>query len=143
MLLALGLRARARVTLMSALDIEEIAPQVLAKLDGGASITQILDAMPDSAQIIVGAAMEALKATKFYYSKEEGGMVHEPDYKTRLDAAKFLASYRDGLPAQTTEIRLKKAEASADDVLKAARSSSAMRDALRTMLLETGEDSNS
>ena len=70
-------------------------------------------------------------------------MVHEPDYKTRLDAAKFLASYRDGLPAQTTEIRLKKAEASADDVLKAARSSSAMRDALRTMLLETGEDSNS
>ena len=65
------------------------------------SLNAALNRIPNARQLVIDAATEALKATKFYYSKEEGGMVHEPDYKTRLDAAKFLAAYLDGLPAQS------------------------------------------
>jgi hypothetical protein len=65
-------------------------------------VREILEALPDAAQTIVLAALEGLKAEKFYWDAASKGMVHEPDYRTRLDAAKFLAAYLDGLPMQTT-----------------------------------------
>jgi len=88
---------------MSDLGIDESAAlTVPADIVPGTSLRQILDSMPEARRLILNTAFRCLGARKFYFDKAEGGMVFEPDYKTQLDAVKFLASYQEGLPVQTS-----------------------------------------
>lgn len=65
------------------------------------SIREILRRTPNSRRVVIETAFRCLNARKFFFDKSEGCMVFEPDYKTQLDAVKFLAAYGDGLPVQT------------------------------------------
>jgi hypothetical protein len=128
-LLARWSRVRARVTVAEELDIDETPT--------GSTLSEILERTSGAREAVIKTWLEGLKATKFYYSKSEGGMVHEPDYKARQDAADSLAAYLDGKPAQTTIVRV---PSSGRDpflaVKEAARQSPAVREALREMLDE-------
>lgn len=70
--------------------------------DDSASMMRQIRSIPDIHKQIVEAAVEALQAMKWHWDIESKSVVYEPDHKARLDAARFLASYGDGLPTQTT-----------------------------------------
>lgn len=66
------------------------------------SLREMLERRPNAKQMILDAAFEALGAKRGWREKGQSGVKWEPDYKTRLDAARFLAAYIEGLPVVTT-----------------------------------------
>lgn len=63
---------------------------------------EMMEKIPRARSIILAAAFRALGARKAWYEKGNSEANWEPDFKTQLDAAKFLLSYADGLPVQTS-----------------------------------------
>lgn len=99
--------------------------------DGGRTAREMLEKIPNARHLILAAAFRCLDAQKFYHDKAAGGMVHEPDYKTQLDATKLLLSYLDGLPVETQlQLHVPSTGAKAFDLEAAARKSPALRERL-------------
>lgn len=73
-------------------------------IPNGPSLVAIMSEVPDGRRLVVHAMREAMQATKYYYDAGARKMVHTPDYKVRLEAAKAWASYTDGIPAKTLNV---------------------------------------
>ena len=87
------------------LAIDDLTPEKIAEtieVRADAGVREAVNRMPGARSLILAEVFRCLSATKYYYSKSEGGMVHEPDYRTRLDAAKLLLAYVEGLPVATS-----------------------------------------
>jgi hypothetical protein len=66
-----------------------------------------------------------LKATKKFWSPVEKAFIEEPDYKIRMDAAKTVIAYGDGMPVQRS-IAVSDSFESLRDALNAAAGQSAL-----------------
>jgi hypothetical protein len=65
------------------------------------NLCAMVEAMPNGRGLVLAAAVECLGAQRSYYDMVAKMTVHEPEYRVRLDAAKFLASYVWGIPPKT------------------------------------------
>jgi hypothetical protein len=100
--------------------------------DTKTSLRQILESWPGGAkQMILQAAFEALGARRGWNQKGQSEVQWEPDYRTRLDAARFLAAYVEGLPIQTSvQVAVGDQPGAAMSLEEAASRSPALRDRL-------------
>ena len=91
---------------MIEIELQEATVEAVEIIEGNkspaGSLQAVLDSVPRLRQMIAGSAITALAARKSMWSKEKDDWIFEPDGKCRLEACKFLASYADGLPTQTT-----------------------------------------
>lgn len=71
-------------------------------VDAADCIRDMIQKIPNARALILAEAFRCLGATRYYFDRKEGRMVHEPDFKVRLDAARLLIAYADGLPIQTS-----------------------------------------
>lgn len=62
----------------------------------------LLLAMPVVKAKAAAAIVRALDATKFYFDKALGGMVHVPDFPVQLAAGKLICERTEGLPVLMT-----------------------------------------
>jgi hypothetical protein len=138
-----GVSSRARAhTGEIAPELEVFAKSIEAdsQLPPSAGIREIVLASPSLRKQVVAAAVRCLGATKWYYSTSQKKHVYDPDYATQLKAAAWLASYSDGLPAQTNlNINANAGAApqvSPEDMLAA---SPAAREAMRRALARADE----
>ena len=67
----------------------------------GENLCEMVEAMPNGRGLVLAAAVECLGARRTFYDSLSKSMVMEPEYRVRLDAAKFLASYVWGIPPKT------------------------------------------
>ena len=89
------------------LDPPNPATEIASLIERGefnavASLKELLDKIPTARNVILAAGFRALGARKCYFEKGSGVRLWEADYRTQLDAVKWLAGYSDGLPTQTT-----------------------------------------
>jgi hypothetical protein len=118
---------------MDILDIEN--PEIVAA--GGQSLSAILESLPDARRMVVQAWIDGLRAERWQYDLVTKQKVVEPDHRERRENAKLLAAYLDGLPKETTVVTVKgDAGGQLTALREAARSSPAIREALREMLDE-------
>src|ERR1700733_14165389 len=83
-----------------------VAEDIADQIDEGAfgavtSIRELLDQIPNARQVVIAQAFRCLGARKYYFDRASNAMKFEPDWKTSLEAVKFLTAYQDGLPVQT------------------------------------------
>lgn len=100
---------------------------------------EIILAHPKVRELAVAAAVRALVATKFYFDKKSGQMVHEPDYATQIKAVTVLVSYSDGLPVQTNmniNANMGKSKRSENEDAALALSSPALREELKRQIAD-------
>lgn len=64
-------------------------------------LAEQLKSRPNLMSQVVDVVAESLGAVKKQWDLKAGVMLEEPDHRIRLDAAKFIAAYTEGLPAQT------------------------------------------
>src|SRR5208283_332321 len=101
-------RSRARIPVDLGITEQENDPlAIAAAFDRGnfgeaESAREMLSRIPRARSIILAAAFRALGARRGRFEKGETKIQWEPDFKTQLEAAKFLLAYADGLPIQTT-----------------------------------------
>jgi hypothetical protein len=89
--------------------------------------------------MVLAAAIQALGARRNYFDRNAKQFVAEPDWSARLKAIVWIGSYSDGLPAQTTLLKVDAGANKLDSLAAlrlAARESPAMRETLREMLAE-------
>src|SRR5437764_490807 len=81
-----SLRGRARRHTRA--EAETLAAQIEndTRLLDGATVREIILAHPDIRKKVVAAAVRCLTATKWRFDKDEGRVVHEPDYATQTKA---------------------------------------------------------
>lgn len=117
---------------------EEIAKQIEAgDFDAATSVKDLIESIPAARGLIVAAGFRALGARKWFFEKGKTEKVFEPDFKTQLAAAQWLAGYSDGLPTQTTlNVNVNKDAPSKDDVMKRVAESPALKAALQEALGE-------
>jgi hypothetical protein len=114
-------------------DIQE----VLLSAPDGATLAQILESVPDSRKQIVQTWMDGLKAQKWSWDPESKSRVYEPDHKERRENAKLLAAYLEGLPTETTIVKVAPGadgDVGGRELRQAVKSSPAVRAALRAMI---------
>ena len=107
---------------------------------GAANIRATLEHIPNARHLVLAAAFRCLGARKWYYEKGSSEKKFEPDYRTQLDAVKFLASYQDGLPVQTTlavNVGDRPGDQSSLSLEEAVKRSPALRDRLQKLLEPT------
>ena len=107
------------------------------------NLSEMVDAMPNGRGLVLAAAVECLGATRSYYDAPSRGTVHEPEYRVRLDAAKFLASYVWGIPPKTAivaNVNVPGASKLADgqDPMATLEQSPALQEYVRAMLARAG-----
>jgi len=103
-------------------------------LDASKDMRSFLNGIAGLRRFIVAAAIRALTARKYYFSKEKKEMVFEPDSGTQMKAAAFLAAYSDGLPMQSTVNLNVEAGAKGFSMADALANSPALRDYMRAEL---------
>lgn len=131
--------SRARAQLPNQAEAFGLAAEIENQPHQGASVRDIILAHPKVRELAVAAAVRALVATKFYFDKKSGQMVHEPDYATQIKAVTVLVSYSDGLPAQTNinfNASMGKSKRSENEEAALALSSPALREELKRQIIE-------
>lgn len=76
--------------------LEKMAPEPEKDMRGW------LKEVPELRQLIIGALIRGLAATKCHYEMKSKMMVYEPDFQAQNKAAALLVAYSDGLPTQST-----------------------------------------
>ena len=71
------------------------------ELDAERGFYGMVQQLPRLRSMVLGAAIRALGATKGIYDMKSRTTNYEPDWNARLKAVVWIASYSDGLPAQT------------------------------------------
>lgn len=131
--------SRARAQLPNQAEAFELASEIETQSHQGASVREIILAHPKVRELAVAAAVRALVATKFYFDKKSGQMVHEPDYATQIKAVTVLVSYSDGLPVQTNmniNANMGKSKRSENEDAALALSSPALREELKRQIAD-------
>ena len=101
----------------------------------GTNVQQAVRAIPNIHSLVAQCALDALKAEKWSWDVVAKKRVVEPDWKARLEAAKFLAAYGTGLPVQSVvNLNLGDSNRQAPDTAEAVRKSPALRAKLAALL---------
>jgi len=109
-------------------NLEKIPPDI--SRDMRATLTLI----PELRQLVAGALIRALGATKTYWDKEADRWTHVPDFLAQTKAAALLVAYSDGLPMQSTVNLNVEAGAKGFSMADALANSPALRDYMRAEL---------
>lgn len=130
-------RARARVPAKPAAETA-----VLVKTKGaGKAVASLLAAITDDdVELVAKVWREAMTATRHFWresgrderGKSIGSWVEEPDHRTRIDASRLVAAYREGLPIQR-QLQLQGKIEDLDDMLNRVRSSPEAMKALEAL----------
>lgn len=110
----------------SGVPIEVVAPR--RKL--GKRLSELLD--DGDLELAVDTIRGGLKANKSHWDGVAKQMVVEPDYKTRMDAAKTVLAYKEGMPVQRQVVISESFESLRDALAAATHSPEARR------LIESG-----
>lgn len=131
--LAFGPRIPQAHARMEQLDVED--PPAIS-LPSPESLQSLLESLPDTRRKVVQAWVDGLSAKKWTWDVSAKRRVYEPDHRERRENAKLLAAYLDGLPKETTVVKVETQKGGIAELREAARASPAVREALREMLDE-------
>jgi hypothetical protein len=110
----------------SGVPVEVVQPR--RKL--GKRLSELLD--DGDLELAVDTIRGGLKANKSHWDGVAKQMVIEPDYKIRMDAAKTVLAYKEGMPVQRQVVIAESFESLREALTAATHSPEAMR------LIETG-----
>jgi hypothetical protein len=121
------------------LETEPIAESIAAQIEAGqttpATVRELIETVPNARRIIVAAAFRCLGARKWYFEKGSSEKKFEADYRTQLDAVKFLAAYSDGLPTQTSlSVNVTAGDTVEADLERAVSASPALKSRLQKLI---------